>query len=319
MLGATSTVARLAVMPAINASATNELVALASLSADADTLARFGAPRFHASYQSLLDDSDVEAVYVPLPNSLHREWVLAAARAGKHVLCEKPLATSASEAADMAAACASEGVVLMEAYMTPFHPRAEALATLVAEGSLGEIRFVRAAFTGVVQREDDHRWDPKMGGGSLLDLGIYCLSPMLDTAGRDPRRLSGAAAVTPSGVDSSFSGWLDFGEGLTAGFECSFEAPERQHLEVVGTRASAFVDRAFTPRPSDRHILLTTREGAAKEIDGGGGDPYQGMVEHLAEVVREGRAPVRPPAASVALADLVDRLRAEAGLEQSDR
>jgi xylose dehydrogenase (NAD/NADP) len=314
VLGATSTVARLAVMPAIEASRSGRLVALASLSARPDEIAGPVGGRVHPSYQSLLDDPEVDAVYVPLPNGMHREWVTRAARAGKHVLCEKPLAVSPSDATAMVAECEEAGVVLMEAYMTPFHPRAEALSRLVAEGGLGELRFARTAFTGVLGRADDHRWDPAMGGGALLDLGIYCLSPLLEAAGREPVRLSAAARVAPSGVDSSFSGWLDFGEGLTGAFECSFDAPERQHLELVGSQAAAFVDRAFTPGPCDRRIALRPRRGEETALDGEGDDPYRAMVDHMAEVVRGGGAPRRAPGASIALLELVERLRGAAGL-----
>src|SRR3989475_12428700 len=147
----------------MRASARARLVAAASERATDG--GRFGAARFHSSYAALLDDPEVEAVYVPLPNSLHREWVERAAAAGKHVLCEKPLAPTPADAEAMAAACAAAGVTLLEAYMTPFHPRAMAIETLVASGRLGALRFARAAFTGVLDRRDDHRWRPEMGGG----------------------------------------------------------------------------------------------------------------------------------------------------------
>src|SRR5262249_51652508 len=156
-------------------------------------------------------------------NSLHREWVIRAAAAGKHVLCEKPLAPTAADARAMAEACGAARVLLAEAYVTPFHPRAVAIGALVASGRLGALRFARAAFTGVLTRVDDHRWRREMGGGALLDLGVYCVAPLLAAAGRAPLRVDGAARLTPRGVDASFSGWLDFGEGFAAAIECSFE------------------------------------------------------------------------------------------------
>ena len=217
--------------------------------------------RAYRSYAALLDDPDVEAVYVPLPNSLHRTWVERAALAGKHVLCEKPLAPTAADAAAMASASAAAGVTLLEAYMTPFHPRAAAIDALVRGGRLGDLRFARAAFTGVLDRPDDHRWRPDMGGGALLDVGIYCVAPLLAAAGRPPVRVAAAASMATSGVDASFSGWLDFGDGFTAAIECSFEAPERQSLELVGTEAAVLVDRAFTPGPEDIAFTLRGRDG----------------------------------------------------------
>jgi predicted dehydrogenase len=259
VIGATSWVAVKAVIPAIVGSPKARLVAVASQSANTPPSA--DGRRTYRSYAALLDDPDVEAVYVPLPNSLHRTWVERAALAGKHVLCEKPLAPTAADAAAMASASAAAGVTLLEAYMTPFHPRAAAIDALVRGGRLGDLRFARAAFTGVLDRPDDHRWRPDMGGGALLDVGIYCVAPLLVAAGRSPVRVEAAASMATSGVDASFSGWLDFGGGFTAAIECSFDAPERQSLELVGTEAAVLVDRAFTPGPEDVAFALRGRDG----------------------------------------------------------
>lgn len=301
-------VARRAVLPALAASPTARLVALASQSAPPGGYDDSGAERCLAGYQAVLEDAEVEAVYIPLPNSLHRPWVLAALAAGRHVLCEKPLACNQTEAAELAAAAEAAGVILMEAYMTPFHPRSQALATLVADGRLGPLRFARGTFTGVLDRPDDHRWHPQMGGGALLDVGIYCLAPILAAAGRPPVAMAAAARWAPQGVDASFSGWLGFGDGFAATLECSFEAPERQRLELVGTQARVVVDRAFTPGPDDDTLVLHHRDGTDEVLPTGGGDPYLGMVEHFAEVVRGVAPSVRPPADSVALAGLLDDL-----------
>jgi D-xylose 1-dehydrogenase (NADP+, D-xylono-1,5-lactone-forming) len=300
VLAPTSTVARLAVLPA--AARSEQVVVTAAAS--------------RPDYDSVLRDPEVEAVYVPLPNSLHREWTERAAARGKHVLCEKPLAASEAEAAAMAAACEEAGVVLMEAYMTPFHPRAARIDRLVGGGDLGRLLFARAAFTGVLDRPDDHRWRPEMGGGALLDVGIYCLVPVLQAASRRPgeiERVAAAAHRAPLGVDASFSAWLDLGDGAAGSIECSFEAPERQLLEIVGDEAALAVDRACTPGPLDTDLHLLRRDGTREVLAGPGGDPYQGMLEHFAAVVR-GRAELqRPPAASVALAALTARLAAAAG------
>jgi D-xylose 1-dehydrogenase (NADP+, D-xylono-1,5-lactone-forming) len=306
VLGVTSQVAQKAVLPAMRATTRARLVAVASARARGGD---FGAARFHASYAALLGDPEVEAVYVPLPNSLHREWVERAADAGKHVLCEKPLAPSAADAEAMAAACAAAGVTLVEAYMTPFHPRAEAIAALVASGRLGALRFARAAFTGTLDRRDDHRWRPEMGGGALLDVGIYCIAPLLAAAGRLPVRVEAAASMTKSGVDASFSGWLDWGDGFTAAIECSFDAPERQLLEIVGTEAAVLVDRAYTPGPADRTFTLRHRSGRLEEITAGGADPYRLMLDHFHALVRGETAERRSCADSIALLSLLERLR----------
>jgi predicted dehydrogenase len=314
VIAATSQVAQKAVLPAIVASPGASLVAVASESAEDGGAGCFGPRRAHRVYDAVLDDPEVEAVYVPLPNSLHREWVVRAAAAGKHVLCEKPLAPTAADAEVMAAACEAARVVLGEAYMTPFHPRAAAVEALVASGRLGALRFARAAFTGVLDRPDDHRWRPEMGGGALLDVGIYCLAPLLAAAGRTPARVEASATLAKSGVDTSFAGWLDFGDGFTATIECSFDAPERQFLEIVGTEAAVVVDRAYTPGPADTTIGLRRRDGRDEELVAAGADPYREMIEHFQAVVRGAAVPRRSCAASITLLSVLERLRAAAGL-----
>jgi predicted dehydrogenase len=348
VIAATARVAQKAVLPAIVASSAAELVAVASepgrpvgdpeeadppedghpageragagrrggapggRGGGAGDWRVFGARRVHDSYAALLDDPDVEAVYVPLPNALHRPWVERAAAAGKHVLCEKPLGVDAADARAMAAACAAAGVVLLEAYVTPFHPRTAAVDSLIRAGRHGALRFARAVFTSALGRPGDHRWRPEMGGGALLDVGTYCLAPLLAAAGRPPVRVAAAAARAPSGVDAAFAGWLDFGRGFTAAIECSLDAPERQSLEIAGTEAAVTVDRAHTPGPRDVAYTLRTRDGRTEEIVAGGADPYQVMIEHFAAVARGRIAPLRPAGESVALLAVLDRLRAAA-------
>jgi predicted dehydrogenase len=314
VIGATANIAQVAVLPALASSSACEVVAVASEGRPDGDYATFGASRTHPTYQALLDDPEVEAVYVPLPNSLHAEWTAKAAAAGKHVLCEKPLACSAVEASAMADACETAGVLLFEAYMTPFHPRSAAFAEVVRSGVLGELRFGRTAFTGELKDAENHRWSPAMGGGALLDVGIYCLAPLLLAAGeRRPLGLAASAVMTPSGVDSSFSGWLDFGGGFTATFECSFEAPERQRLEIVGTEAAVTMERTFTPGLEDTRIELLHRDGRREDVEAPGGDPYLGMVTHVAEVIRGEAEPQRTVDDAIDVATLIDRLKVVAG------
>jgi predicted dehydrogenase len=198
--------------------------------------------------------------------------------------------------------------------MTPFHPRSRAAEALVASGRLGALRFARAVFTGVLDRPDDHRWRPEMGGGALLDVGIYCVAPLLAAAGRTPARVEASATLTKSGVDAAFSGWLDFGDGFTATIECSFDAPERQFLEIVGTEAALVVERAHTPGPADTVMALRHRDGRVEEILAAGADPYRAMLEHFHDVVRGTTGPRRSCSASITLLAVLERLRAAAGL-----
>lgn len=311
ILGVSQLVGRKAVLPALQHSSTAEIVAIGSRDPQRARIeaSRFGAHRSYGDYASVLADPDVDAVYLPLPNALHLQWTKRAAQAGKHVLCEKPLACNAAEAREMTIACEAAGVVLMEAYMTPFHPRY--VRTLELARTLGDLRFAHTAFTFTADdpKRRNYRFDPKMGGGALLDVGIYCLAPLLAIAGHEPVRIAASAVLAPEGVDASCSGWLDFGGGFTASFETSLEAPERQLLEVVGTEAVLRIEgQAFTPGPKD-----TTLRVGDQIITCGANDSYQAMVEHFAAVVRGEAALLRTPHASIQMLGLLDRLRATAG------
>lgn len=303
-------VGRRAVLPALERSRTATLIAIASRdAARADHEARrFKATRSYGSYQALLDDPEVEVVYIPLPNSLHREWTIRAAEAGKHVLCEKPLACTATEAMEMADACTQHGVLLLEAYMTPYHRRTQALLEVVRSGTLGELRFGHSAFTFPNNDPANHRWRPELGGGSLLDVGVYCLAPLVAIGG-EPQGFAASQVLSPGGVDASFSGWLDFGNGFTANVTTSFEAPEHQLLQITGTEGTMTVRRAFTAGPRDRDIVITRRNGRRQVVRESGNDPYQTMVEQFAQAVRYGAPLWRTPDQSVRLLALMDELR----------
>jgi D-xylose 1-dehydrogenase (NADP+, D-xylono-1,5-lactone-forming) len=301
VLGGTSYVARLAVLPALRASPSAALCRVASRDANGGC----------GAYGDVLADPDVEAVYVPLPNALHHEWTLRCAAAGKHVLCEKPMAVNADEAEEMAEACAHAGVVLMEAYMTPFHPRAAAVVD-VSRRELGTLRSARTVFTFPLRDSGNHRWRPEMGGGALLDVGIYCLSPLLAIAGREPLGVAAATQRSASGVDATTSGVLDFGDGFTASFTCSFEAEEQQLIEVTGSRGTLRAERVFTGGIDDVEIDLAWADGTREGRRTPGVDPYRAMVENFAAVVRGNAAPLRDVGEAVRMARLLDAVRSAA-------
>jgi xylose dehydrogenase (NAD/NADP) len=306
VLGATSPAAQRHVLPAIKASPKAHLVATASLSnPDGNAYETFGADRTFGRYEQLLDDPEVEAVYIPHP-SLHGEWVAAAAAAGKHVLCERPLARTAQDAASLMAVCEEAGVLLMEAYMTPFHPRSMVLADTVRLGRLGQLRHARSVYSCV--RSDS-------GEGALLELGVFCLAPLVLAARRLPLEVAASAVTAPSGKELAFSGWMDFGRGFSAGFICSLDGPPRQTVEVTGTEAAIVVDDAFTPGPEASHVEVAHRDGRVERLEPGGGDPYRGMIDHVTAVLRDSADLRWPPARSVELLGLMDRLRGAAVVE----
>jgi predicted dehydrogenase len=265
------------------------------------------------AYDALLARDDVEAVYIPLPNALHAPWILRSLEAGKHVLCEKPLTMSASDTERVVAAAGASGVTLVEAYMAPHHPRFQLVQTLARDGGLGALHLHRAAFTFTLDRPADHRWDAT-GGGALLDVGIYCLAPALDLAGREPVAVAAAATTNAEGIDTSMTGWLDFGGGFQAMFEVSFEAPFRRRQEIVGSEGALAIDDPV-PGPEEPGRLTIERNGDRLEhVPTPGGDAFVSMLDQFVSVARGEAAPVFGLDASMRLARTLEAVRAAAGL-----
>ena len=299
VLGATSWIANAAVIPAIRQSAVAQVGALGSRSGS-------------VGYADVLADPDVDAVYIALPNDMHTAWVAAAAAAGKHVLCEKPLGTSAADARVMADAAAAAGTVLAEAYMTPFHPRSEAIDRCLRSGELGEIRHIDAAFTFCLTEPDNYRWLAERGGGALLDVGIYCLSPIVAALGGPPSTV--AAQVTTAGaVDATTAAWLGWPSGATASVVASFELAERQALLVSGTGGTLTVTQPFTPGPGDTDFAITWPDGRVERRSTAGGNCYVAMIDAFAAAVRGDEPWPRRIGESIMMADLLDRIRSAAG------
>ena len=191
-----------------------------------------GIPRAHGSYEALLADPEVDAVYVALPNALHAPWSIRALEAGKHVLCEKPLARTAAAAERAFAAADRAGRVLMEAFMWRHLPQTRTLVELVRDGAIGRLRLVRSAFTFVLDRSEDFRTGPEHEGGALMDVGCYCVSAIRLLAG-EPRRAQ-AEQVLDGGVDVVLAGVLHLPDDVVGVFDCGFLMPSRETLEVVG-------------------------------------------------------------------------------------
>lgn len=202
-----------------------------------------GIPHAHGSYEALLDDPDVEAVYIPLPNSLHVPWALRAVEAGKHVLCEKPFSRHADQLEEVFDRADATGLVVSEGFMWRHHPQTEKLAELLENGAIGRLRVVRCQFgfdLGVERGAADTRFDPELGGGALMDVGCYCVNAMRLIAG-EPERVGGEQVVGRTGVDVLFAGTLAFADGVIGHFHCGFVVPRQAELEVVGASGSVFV------------------------------------------------------------------------------
>ena len=302
-----------ALIPAIRGSRRSRLVAIGSRdTARAAAYAQeWEIPVAHGSYEALLADPDIDAVYVPLPNHLHVEWSLRAIAAGKHVLCEKPIALQASEVDTLARAAAAAGVVVTEGFMYRHHPQTAKVAALIAGGAVGEPRLVRGAFTFTLTRDADPRMLPEWGGGSLWDVGCYPVSYARLIAGSEPASVSGIARNGPTGIDLAFGGVLQFPAGLLAVFDCGFRAPFRTELEIVGDEATLVVPHPF--KPGEREQLRLVRAETVTLVDVEGELLYLGEVRDMEEAVFGGR----PPA--ISLADSRGTVAAIAALHQSAR
>jgi len=280
-----------AVIPPLRVSRGNQLVAVASRdAAKATSYAReWGIERAHGSYEALLSDPGIDVVYIPLPNHLHAEWAIRAARAGKHVLCEKPLALDVSEVDAMEAAARENGVVLAEAFMYRHHPQTLKVKDLVEGGAIGPVRLVRGTFSFPLSRPDDVRLQPEWGGGCLWDLGCYPLSFTRFLLGREPVEVFGSQVLGPSGIDETFVGQLVFRGGVLAQIDAGFRSPVRAEIEIVGTSGTIRVRHPWKPVP-DQPILLTRGE-ETEPVAVAECDRYLLEIEDLAEAVAAGRSP----------------------------
>ena len=283
----TANIGRAAVNPAIQASANGELVAVASRDAERAQLfaEKHGIPGHYGSYQALLDDQEIDAVYIPLPNSLHRQWTIKAAEAGKHILCEKPLALNAAECEEMAAAAEANGVKLMEAFMYRFHPRTEKVVEMAQTGAVGDVRALHSTFTFRLTRPGNIRLDPELGGGSLMDVGCYCVNVSRTIAGAEPVEVQAFARWADSGVDEQMAGVLRFDSGLLAQFDSALTLERREAYEVAGTDGSLQVPHAFLPGTDDTVIRELHGRGEPQTHTVAGVDEYRLMVEHFASCI----------------------------------
>jgi D-xylose 1-dehydrogenase (NADP+, D-xylono-1,5-lactone-forming) len=297
----TANIGRIAVNPAIRASSNGELAAVASRDAEkARAFAEAGGfPRHHGSYEALLEDPHVDAVYIPLPNGMHREWSIKAAEHGKHVLCEKPLGLDAAECLEMAAAADANGVVLMEAFMYRFHPRIDRIIERVRAGAIGELRGIRSAFTFRLTRMTDIRWRRELGGGALMDVGCYCVNVSRTVAGAEPVEVAAWADFTGGDVDARLAGMLRFDGDVFAQFDCALTMERREMCEVAGTDGVLAIEDAFLPGTGDTDIR-TLRGRAQPSVETvPGADEYRLMVEHFARCALDG-TPLRYPATEAA-------------------
>jgi predicted dehydrogenase len=287
----TANIARAAVAPAIEDS-DHDLLAVASRDADrAEAFAEeFGVPRTYGSYEGLLADDDLDAVYNPLPNALHAEWTKKAADAGLHVLCEKPLAVDAPEAREVAEHCEDHGVTLMEAFMYRYHPRTERAAEIVRE-ELGDVRSVKTTFQFPMADPENVRLDPDLAGGSLMDVGCYAVSAARLFLGEPDRAYATTHDAGDYGVDTKLAAVLEYDKGRTAEVSCGFETADTQWYRVETEDGWLEAREAFVPRGEEGVELEYEVDGRRVTESFDPTDQYRLEVEHFAERVASGESP----------------------------
>jgi predicted dehydrogenase len=224
--------------------------------------AEFGVPHWNASYEALIAEPTVQALYVPLPNHLHAPWVLRALEAGKHVLCEKPLALDAAQAQAMFDAAARHGRVLLEAFPYLFQPQTERLHAMLREGRLGTLRLMQASFGFPLERAGNYRHDPAQGGGALLDVGCYPVSLARLLFGARPQWVTAQAEWGSSGEDRRLTATLRFEGGAQAQIACAFDTAVHRHAMVVGDAGVAFTDfQNHTAADRPGHLRVRSAPG----------------------------------------------------------
>jgi predicted dehydrogenase len=297
------------VIPGAHASPKVDLVAVASRDqARADAYAKtWEIERAYGSYEALLADPDVEAVYISLPNTMHCDWSVKALEAGKHVLCEKPLSRHTAEVEAAFDTADRTGRLLSEAFMYRHNPQTKRAKELVDEGAIGELRVVRSAFSYSLYDEDNIRLRTDVEGGALMDVGCYTVSGSR-LFGGEPERAYGEAWFGPSGTDWVFGGMLRFPGDVVALFDCGTAMPERDELEAIGSEGSLFLDDPWHCRGP---VIELRRDGKVERIELEPADSYRLELENVSDAIRgEGEL-------LLARADAVAQARALEALHES--
>jgi len=304
-------IAKSAFIPAVRSSRFGVVEAVASRDPvkAKETAVQFGIARSYGSYDAILEDETVDAVYIPLPNHLHKEWTIKAARAGKHVLCEKPIALNALEANEMAAACEQAGVVFAEAFMYRHHPRYEMLREMLREGEIGEIRAIRGAFT---YNSASSMNNPKLvqawGGGAIYDIGVYPINAARYLLGKEPEAVTVHAFFSPDhdNVDMMASGLVEFPGSVALTFDCGMWAEQRAFMEIVGSLGYIRLPSGYGMRHDPITHIYVTVNGTTREIEVPYVNHYTIQADRFAESVLTGRPFPFDPSDAVANMRVVD-------------
>ncbi|WP_209125134.1 Gfo/Idh/MocA family protein [Alkalihalobacillus sp. BA299] len=283
-------IAKKAVIPAIQRATNATVMAIASQKgAPQQTADQFHISKAYPSYHQLLTDPDIDAVYIPLPNALHKEWVIEAARNNKHILCEKPAALTSAEVEEMLAICQKQNVQFMEAFMYQFHPQHERVRQVIEEGEIGVVQQMNSRFTYLLNlSEDNIRLNQKLGGGSLYDVGCYCIHASRSILQEEPVSVYCDGRIdTRHNVDLTAHGVMSFPQNVVATFTCSFEQFPVNDYEIIGTKGKIIVPHAFRPDKQSGigEIKIINETGSRSEkVEG---DQYRAQIEHFSKAILE--------------------------------
>ena len=272
-------------IPAAHASSKLDLLGVASR--DKARAAAYATdweiPRAYGSYEEMIADPEIEAVYISLPNNLHCEWAIKAVEGGKHVLCEKPLTRHVADAEAVFDAAQRNQRIVSEAFMYRHHPQTKRLAELVDQGAIGELRLLRSTFTYALYDEANIRLRTDVEGGALMDIGCYCISAQRLLAGEEPESVAARAWYGPTGTDWVFAASVKFPRGTVGLFHCATALMARDEIEAIGSEGSLFVDDPwFCAKP----VIELRRNGALEKIELAPEDPYRLELENLSEAIR---------------------------------
>lgn len=303
-------IARLQVIPAMLRCDNAILQAVASRDANklAEFKAQFGSFNEHAGYEALIHDPSVDAIYLPLPNSMHCEWAIRAMRAGKHVLCEKPLAMNSDEAEQMILVARECGVLLMEAFMYRYTARIRQIVNIVASGVLGQIRNINSTFRFLLDRENTIKENPSLGGGALYDVGCYPLNLIGLITGKSPVSCV-VECDKHHGVDVNLSAILRYGDGLIASLHCGFNAFGRMHSEIIGTQGVLESTDTFLDTAGE---LIVHSQAGREVIPVPASDRYAEEIRDFSAAILEKRPPLLTLEESLRNMRIMDQLQAQA-------
>ena len=311
----TAGIARSCTIPAMKTADSCELYAIAGRSLEkAWRFAQeFGFEKAYGSYDELLADPGVEAVYIPLPNDIHYEWVVRALNAKKHVLCEKPLALNAGQAAELFRIAEANGVYLMEAFAYQHSPIVSALKQVLDSGVIGEVRYLESAFLGGLPKAGDYRWNRDAGGGAVYDLGCYAVSMALRLMGREPETVRAAAQFAPQGIDLFTSALLLYDDESVAALDCGMLLPRGRldRFRLHGTLGEIVSPVEFNQQGNIPYTVI--RDGARETKTVHTPNNYSLEAEQMSRCILLGEAPAVSRDFSLMNARVMDRILREIG------